>query len=269
MYDQIARYYDLVHARLTADLPLVLNLAAQAGGPILELGCGTGRLLLPLAEAGHQVTGVDNSEAMLARCRAALEGETATSPRSVQTAAYNSHVTLVQADIMALDKAVGALSERFALAILSYNTLMHLSHNQVTGLLRQLQPYLTENGRLFIDVANPFLLIETADTPQLTLENQFTDPQNGDYILQFATTRLDDVAQICHVTWIFDASPAAGGPIQRHLSQMAYHYFYPHELELALQAAGYHLQHLWGSYDQTPFVEESERLLLLATCQHQ
>lgn len=265
MYDQIARYYDLVHARLTADLPLVLNLAAQAGGPILELGCGTGRLLLPLAEDGHQVTGVDNSEAMLARCRAVLEVETAT---SVQTAAH-SRVTLVQADMMALDKAVGTLSEPFALAILSYNTLMHLSHNQVAGLLRQLRPYLTENGRLFIDVANPFMLIETAETSHLTLENQFTDPQNGDYILQFATTRLDDTAQICHVTWIFDASPAAGGPIQRHLSQMDYHYFYPHELELALQTAGYHLQHLWGSYDQTPFVEESERLLLLATCQHQ
>ncbi|MFO7537702.1 MAG: class I SAM-dependent methyltransferase [Chloroflexota bacterium] len=255
MYDQIARYYDLIHARLTVDLPLVLALAQQADGPILELGCGTGRLLRPLARAGYQVTGVDNSEAMLARCRQALAEE---------TAATKARITLVKADLPALDKALGTGNEQFALVIIAYNTLMHLSLNQVNDLLRQLRPYLMKNGRLFIDVANPFFLAETADAPQLTLENQFADPQTGDHILQFATTRLDSAAQICHVTWIFDASPAAGGGVQRHLSQMAYHYFYPHELEMALQSAAYRLEQLWGNYDQTPFAEDSERLLLLA-----
>ncbi len=69
MYDQIARFYDLTHAELTADLPFVLQLASEAGGPILELGCGSGRLLLPLARAGHSVIGLDLSGAMLAMQR--------------------------------------------------------------------------------------------------------------------------------------------------------------------------------------------------------
>jgi SAM-dependent methyltransferase len=256
MYEQIARYYDLIHAQLTADIPLLQTLAQEADGPILELGCGTGRLLRPLAQAGHRVTGVDNSEEMLAYCRQKLAGETAET---------RTRIRLVKADLLALDQALRASNERFALAVISHNTLMHLSLNEVNEMLRQLRPYLTENGRVFIDVANPFVLAESADSPHLTLENQLTDPQTGDHVLQFATTRLDDEAQVCHVTWLFDTSPAAGGSLQRHISQMAYHYFYPHELELALQRAGYHLRHFWGDYDQTSFKEDSERLLLLAS----
>jgi len=253
MYETIARYYDLIHAELTADLTLIQQLARQTSGPILELGCGTGRLLRPLAAAGYQVTGVYNSAPMLDRLRQKLTRETA------------DQITLLESDLLALDKALAAHNKRFPLAIFSYNTMMHLSLPQVTAVLRQLHPYLAEGGQVFIDVANPFYLAETADTPQLTLENQLTDPQTGDHVLQFASTRHAETEQICHVTWLFDRSPAAGGPVQRTISQMAYHYFYPHELELALKTAGFKLQHIWGNYDQTPFHEESNRLLLLAT----
>jgi SAM-dependent methyltransferase len=258
MYEQIARYYDLIHAQLTADLPLLQTLAQEADGPILELGCGTGRLLRPLARAGHRVTGVDNSEEMLAYCRQKLANETAET---------RTRITLVKTDLLALDTALRASNERFALAVVSHNTLMHLTLNQVSEMLQQLRPYLSENGRLFIDVANPFLWAETADSAHLTLENQLTDPQTDAHILQFATGYRDEQAHIQHVTWIFDVSAAGGGPVQRYLSQMVYHYFYPHELELALQAAGYRLLHFWGDYDQISFNEDSERLLILASRQ--
>ncbi len=255
MYETIARYYDLIHAELTADLTLIQQLAGQTGGPILELGCGTGRLLRPLATAGYRVTGIDNSGLMLARLRQKLLGE---------TAVVASRITLLESDLLALDKALQAHNERFALALFSYNTMMHFSLPQVGRVLRQLHPYLLPGGRVFVDVANPFTLTETADTPQLTLENQLIDPENGDHVLQFANTRHDETAQICHVTWLFDRSPAAGGPVQRAISQMAYHYFYPHELEIALKTADYTLRHIWGSYEQTAFTEDSGRLLLLA-----
>ena len=58
MYDQIAHYYDLTHADLTEDIDFILDLARQSNGPILELGCGSGRLLLPLARAGFMTVGV-------------------------------------------------------------------------------------------------------------------------------------------------------------------------------------------------------------------
>ena len=90
MYDLIAPYYDLTHAQLTADLGFVLSLASQAGGKVLELGCGTGRLLLPLARAGFTITGLDSSEAMLALAQQKLAQE---------SEVIRGRVTLVSGDM--------------------------------------------------------------------------------------------------------------------------------------------------------------------------
>src|SRR5690606_41981516 len=75
MYEHIAPYYDQIHASFTEDVALVLALAGRVGRPVLELGCGSGRLLLPRARAGYQVTGLDNSPAMLALAREGLDRE--------------------------------------------------------------------------------------------------------------------------------------------------------------------------------------------------
>lgn len=253
MYDEIARFYDLTHASLTADLPFVLTLAARADGPVLELGCGSGRLLLPLARAGHTVTGIDSSAGMLARARARLVQE---------EAAVQARVTLLQADM-----TTSALPDapQFGLIIIPYNTLLHLDKTQVVVALRQAQNYLAENGRIFIDLANPGDIASTPEDALLSLENVLTDPESGELIVHLASNRLDTVGQILHITWIYDVSPPGGGTVSRTVAQSAYYYRYPHQLELLLQEAGYKLLHLWGNYDQSPYNETSDRLLVLAT----
>lgn len=252
MYNTIAHYYDLTHADLRDDVAYVLALAVESGGAVLELGCGSGRLLLPLARAGVAITGVDNSAGMVARAREKLAGE---------ETAVQSKVTLIEGDMTAL-----ALPEtaRFALAIVPYNTLLHLTPQQAAAMLRGVKGVLGENGRLFIDLINPSAIANTPDDPTLTLENCFTDPETGNTVLQLASNRLDDAAQTLHVTWIYDATPPGGGPIHRTIAQGAYHYLYPHQLELLLQEAGFRLLSLAGDYDNSPYTEDSPRLLLLA-----
>ena len=71
-YAELPELYDLEHAGFTEDIELYLRLAEVVGDPILELGCGTGRVLAPLAAAGHRVTGIDRSRPMLDRARSAL-----------------------------------------------------------------------------------------------------------------------------------------------------------------------------------------------------
>jgi len=71
-YATLSRYYDLENADFTEDLDYWLDLAEEHGDPILELGCGTGRVLLNLARRGHAITGLDNSPDMLARLQAKL-----------------------------------------------------------------------------------------------------------------------------------------------------------------------------------------------------
>jgi SAM-dependent methyltransferase len=251
MYDQIARYYDLTHADLTADIDTILALAQQAGGPVLELGCGSGRLLLPLARAGHTATGVDNSAAMLALARTTLQKE----PATVQ-----KRVTLLQADMAQLELDNG----RFALAIIPYNTFLHLDSAQKTAALKQVKKYLAGDGRLFIDLINPFAIAATPNDHALNLEKSFTDPKTGRTVLQMSSNHLDEERQQLQITWIYDATPPGGGPVHRTIAAADYHYLFPHQIELLLQETGFRLTNLAGDYDQSPFDEESERLLVTA-----
>lgn len=250
MYEKIAAYYDLTHADLTADIPFILQLAGEVAGPVLELGCGSGRLLRPLAQSGVSVTGIDNSPAMLARARARLAEE----PTAVQ-----NRVTLIEADMTDF-----TVDGRFPLVIIPYNTFMHLDTGQATAVLRRVRNCLTADGRLFIDLLNPFAVANTPEDQLISLENTLTDPETGDTILHMAANRLDSAAQILHITWIYDRSPADGGSIHRTVAQAAYYYRYPHQMQMLLQDAGFTRLEMFGEYDQSPFQEESGRFLILA-----
>lgn len=250
MYDQIAHYYDLTHANLTEDIPFVLAQARQANGPILELGCGSGRLLLPLAQAGMAVTGLDHSPVMLARAQERLAKE---------REAVQNRVTLVEGDMTRF-----VMNGRFPLILIPYNTFMHLDDAQALAALKQAKRHLPADGQLFIDLANPFTVANTPEDHLLSLENVLTDPDTGDVILHLAANRLDTAVQTLHITWVYDRSPALGGSIHRTVAQATYHYRYPHQMELLLQEAGFTQLVFYGGYDQAAFDADSERLLLLA-----
>src|SRR5215216_3132795 len=82
-YADLPELYDLEHAGFRDDIELYLRLAEVVGDPILELGCGTGRVLLPLAAAGHRITGIDRSRPMLERARSTLKTNTSSLLRRV------------------------------------------------------------------------------------------------------------------------------------------------------------------------------------------
>ncbi len=248
MYEQIARYYDLTHNDLTVDLPMIFQLAEKADGEILELGCGTGRLLLPLIKGGFTVTGLDNSRAMLAQATAKL----LRLPEDVR-----ARVTLVEGDMTNLD-----LDGRFALVIIPYNTLLHLNQKQVAKTLAGVREVLSEDGRLFIDLPNPFTLAQTPNDRMLTLERIFTDPTTSNTVAQMASNHLDDEAQKLRITWIYDATDAEG-ITRRTITYFDYHYLFAHQMELLINQAKLRLYSLTGNYNGSSFTEESERMLLL------
>lgn len=251
MYEQTAKYYDLVHASLKDDIPLVLTLAGQVRGSILELGCGTGRLLLPLARQGHRVIGLDNSPAMLAIARNRLAAE----PKAIRDG-----VTLIESDMVEFD-----LGEQVGLAIIPYNTLLHLEPAAMQQTLKTIGRHMDDNGRLFIDVVNPMLAAQTPDDRLLTLERVMTDPETGETVVQMASSWVNLQQQRLHIIWLFDVNPPQGGAVHRTVVEADYHYIYPHEVELMLKAAGFRMSKTYGSYDGRPFDEESERLLVLAS----
>jgi SAM-dependent methyltransferase len=252
MYDAIAPYYDLVHANLTEDIAYLVALAGETGSPVLELGCGSGRILFPLARAGHDVTGVDLSSAMLELAQNRLDQE------STETQA---RVKLVQAHMESFELAQPP--RLFATAIISYNTFMHLKPDNAALVLKRVGHQLRPNGRLFIDLVNPAHVARSPDVEGLTPERTLYDPGSGRRIEIRSSSRVDTAGQTLEVTWAFDAQ-AAGGRGQTRIVHASYTYYYPHQLDLLLTEAGLRIISLEGDYIGMPYDTESERLLVHA-----
>jgi SAM-dependent methyltransferase len=250
VYDRIAAYYDLTHDGLTVDVDAVVALAKSAGGPVVELGCGSGRLLQPLARAGVEVTGVDSSPAMLARAGARLAAEPDVAAR----------VRLVQGDITSLELP----GTTFALALFGYNTFMHLDERAALLALRRVRALLAPGGRLWLDLENPFALADLPVTGEMELEAVFEDLSTGWLVRQWSAYAADTTEQVVDVVWVYETTDATGAPLRTE-ARFRQHYTYPHQLDLLLAQAGLKLVSLAGDYDGSPFDEDSERLIALAT----
>jgi SAM-dependent methyltransferase len=251
IYSQIAPYYDLLHASLTQDIGFALVLAARHPGPVLELGSGTGRLLLPLARAGYRVTGVDNSMPMLERAKQRLAEE----PPAVQ-----GRVALVAADITQFALAPA----HYSLALVPYNTFMHLDAAAAVPAVQAVARHLQPGGRLLLDLANPFVVEQTPGDQLVSLEKILTEPQNGAVVVVMAANVLQPATQQLTITWIYDASPPGGGTVERSVARVTYHYYFPHQVELLFEQAGLRLEALYGDYGEGAFGETADRLLALA-----
>lgn len=253
MYEHIARFYDLSHDRLVDDIPFLLRQAAEAGGPVLEIGCGSGRLLVPLIRAGFDVTGIDSSPEMLARAELRLAAE---SPL------VRDRVRLIHGDIRTADLHG---KSGFGLAVFGYNTFMHLDEVGAGAALKRLRPLLRADGLMVVDVAGPMLLASSADDPDFVLEDVLEDKARGGVVRQYTAYESIPGEQAIDVTWIYEAGDGQATNEQaRTKTKLRYYYLYPHQFELLFALTGFRMLALYGDYDGSPFHEESERLILMA-----
>ena len=139
---ELAEIYDAVYADVD-DAAFWRGMAEGAvAGPLLELGCGTGRVLIPLARAGFEMTGLDLSPQMLEVCRAKLADE----PEDVRR-----RVTLVTGDMTSFE-----LDGRFAAIFCAFNSFHHLrTIEQQMGCLERCRRHLLPGGVLVLDLFNP------------------------------------------------------------------------------------------------------------------
>ena len=243
-----ARFYDLDVGQVDEDLFVIREFAARTGSPILELGCGSGRVLLPLAREGHHVTGVDASPAMLALARQKLAAE-----------GLMSRVSLVEQDMRYLD-----LDSRFSLALVALNSFSHLLtlDDQIASLQR-IYEHLNPGGLLLLDLFNPDLERLLDFRGQLVLDKVMADPDSDLRLLKFRTETVDLAEQIIDVTYIID-EVAEQGRVKRTLFPFRMRYLFRHELELLLRYAGYQPEAIYGSYELDAFDGASDRLLAVA-----
>lgn len=248
-YEPIADHYDSEHDLFTDDVDWYLHLAKVAGPRVLELGCGSGRLLGPLAAAGNRVVGVDSSAAMLRRATVRLD-----------SAIARGQVALVEGDMQDL----GELDpESFDLVIIPLNGLLHVddaaAQRRVLGeAARVLRP----GGLLAIDVLHAVPDALAAFDGRVMHEGTWEDGHG--VVAKFSSRTVDWTNQLIATEVWYDATIASGA-ITRHRTDFTMRWVTPAELTLMLEVTGFDGWDFGGSYDGSPLTDLSDRMLVAAS----
>jgi SAM-dependent methyltransferase len=241
LYDNIPLY------NTRSDVDFYVDLCRQAG-EALELGCGTGRVLIPAAEAGCVVTGLDQSNIMLARCRAKSDA------LSVDT---RRRITLVEADITRF-----SLPKTFKLAIAPFRPIQHLTTvGEQLSFLQCVRDHLEPGGRLVFDVfnPNPALLAaevnpeEIEDTPDLSLTDGRRVRRTYRVVRKNRAEQCNDIELIYYLDG------------RRIVQSSRLRYFFRFEMEHLLARSGFEVTALYGAFDRTPFVDGSPEMIFTVT----
>ena len=251
---ELAAIYDAIFGD-RGDAAFWQAIADEAGGgPILELGCGTGRVLLPLVRAGHEITGLDLSAEMLERCRAKLGAE----PPDVRERAR-----LVAADMTSFE-----LERRFAAIICPFGGFQQLrTVKQQLACLDRCRAHLVPHGRLVLDLPNPAPAppSHAGDEPaDGEASAELADWTEGRRIRWWTTVTDYDASEQwneCEVTYeIIEAD----GTTSRIVDTISLRYVFRYELEHLLVRAGFRVVGLYGDYDRSPFGNDSPAMITVA-----
>lgn len=236
--------YHTHHGLHPEDLPFWLELAKQQSGPVLELGCGTGRVLLPLLQAGFETYGLDNNLEMLRFLRGSLPPE------------QQGKVTVFQADM-----AHFHLARRFPLIILPCNTLSTLPAQARRSTLGRVREHLSSGGIFAASLPNPAALAEMPRRGEEELEETFSHPLSGNPVQVSSAWRRR--AHHFTVTWHYDHL-LPDGQVER-LTAQAVHALEPPEVYFEeLAQAGLRTMGVYGEFDRSLYTQESPNLILVA-----
>ncbi len=254
-YAHSALFYD--HIPLYSernDIEFYLDLAEKVEGAILELGSGTGRVLIPLLRGGYDVTGIDSSESMLDTCRRNLEQESKETKR---------RATLINADMVDFD-----MQRKFGLITIPFRAFQHLETlDEQLRCLRNVREHLCEGGIFLLDLFNPsmkFILDETRRS-EFGDEPSFTLPDGSAVTRKFRNPAVDLAKQLidCEIIY-YVTSP--DGKTERSVHFFRLRYLFRFEAENLLERSGFKVLEVLGDFDGNPFgTDWPGELILKAT----
>ena len=233
--------YDAINS-FTHDIPFWLEQARMAKGPVLELCCGTGRITVPLANAGIPVVGADLSHDML---------------KGLQQRASKAGVLL---DARIADMRSFSFEEKFNLIFIPFNSFQCLyTLSDVQNTLACVRKHLAPGGRFVLDVFNPSLELMVDRSRNLVEQGTFELPVRG-LVNWKEKCHYEAAAQVNRVTWLFSFEDGTEEIIKLDLRC-----FYPLELELLMTSNGFTIENRIGNYDLSPFVSNSPKQILFCS----
>ena len=250
--DALARFYDVDLVDDPGDLDLYLALAARAGGPVIELAAGSGRLAVPLAEDGHEVTAVDLDPAMVARLRRRADA---------LDRPARDRLTIVEGDLLDVDvDGSGA----FGMAFIALNSLFLLATRETQrqafrAMARQLAP----GGLAVADVWLPDAEDLARFDGRLMLEYDRDDPETGRRVTKIAAAQHDASTGVVNLTSIYEEG-GQGEPATRYVRRDVLRLVSAAELEDFATNAGLEVETVAGDYDLGPLGSGGDRAIIVA-----
>ncbi|MFK7926809.1 MAG: trans-aconitate 2-methyltransferase [Myxococcota bacterium] len=237
--------YDLEYAHQVDDAAYYARMAAECGGAVLELGCGNGRVTLPIARTGTRVHGIDLAQSMLDD----LEQKLSLEPKSVQ-----QHVTWAQGDFCHFQ-----VEDRYPLVMLPFNALHHCeSHHDVLSMLACARAALTPGGRFAFDCYLPDPTLYARDPDARHDERDFIDPRTGQALRSWESGSYDAMTQVHTVRYIYRDQAGEEFTIELFLRM-----FYPQELRALIDWAGFRVVHEASGYSGKPLQSTSLKLVMV------
>jgi SAM-dependent methyltransferase len=241
-HDFVAEFYDhVIPYRDRADIEFYLEEAGRHGGPVLELGCGTGRVLIPVARAGIEITGVDLSANMLEICRERLESE---------ADVVQSRVRLIKEDMRVVDPG-----DQYKLVTSPFRAFQHLlSVEAQIQTIKNAFDFLLPGGHLVMDVFNPSLHALTADNvgEEFGEEPEFRLADGRRVVRTHRIVERDHINQISSVELIYRVIHSDGKE-ERRVHAFKMRHLFRFELEHLLERCGFELKSVYCDFNRRPY----------------
>lgn len=248
-YDEIAPYYDSMYADRTEDVDFYLNWARDHGGPVLECGCGTGRILVPIANAGIEIWGLDASQEMLRLAR-----------KKVEKLARNvrEKIQLFAQDIRNFD-----IGRTFQLCFVPFGAFLHLlTIDDQDRTLQRLRQHLRTDGRLVIDLFAPSYELLAQKECTLDIEEK-VNLETGCRFTITDYTRYEHAAQLIHVERVYEEIDDEGG-LTRKVLPFKLRYVFRYEMQALLEKNGFRVSEVFGTFDKRPYDYYSGEMIFVA-----
>lgn len=249
-YEQTAWLYDFDQRDIVQDdIPFYKDEAARLGGPVLELGCGTGRVSLALAENGAQVHGLDLSPDMLAVFREKL---------STAAPEVCERVAITEGNM-----ADFSLGERFALIIMPFRAFQALAEDaDIDGCLRRVREHLAPGGRFIINAFLPQKrrMRHWCFTEKVQWERALDT--GGRVVKKHSGDRIDRKRQVIYPRFAFEIT-RPDGTAERMEESLQLKYWYPRQLQKRLRQAGLRVVEQYGWYDRAPMKRKSREQIYI------
>jgi SAM-dependent methyltransferase len=245
-----ADLYDVTTTEVSKqDVPFYTALAGDAGGPVLELGCGTARVLAPCAAAAGRGVGVDVSPAMLHRARSRLVAS-----------GLADRVELHLGDMRTV-----RLGRRFPLVTIPFRSMFHLpGDDDWLAALASVREHLGPGGRFAGDVfvPDPELLASRQDHHGFA--GEVRHPDTGQRVALWEHSSFDPLAQVARKRRVTEVLDDDGLVLERRHRLLEVHFRYPNEVLRLLAAAGFTVEQVFGGFDGRPLDTGAEDLIWIA-----